>query len=654
MNIPLILSRWNWSWGFGLFIALPALALALLGLRAVRAERIEREQQLREQQVQIARLIEAAISTRINSLPTELKHRTQNATPDETLTGIYGFSLDQNKTLTFPDQRIYFGEQTSTAWPLNVENLLEQAQAAKAQGRSAEASTLYRRIIDVEPKLTAWAELNNASIKYDEGGPSAFKALAYGKLADSGATTPTGLPVALIACGHIERMPAKDQSKFSSFVEQTLESLRRGRWWLSYEERSFYDGQLRQLLEHMGTKPSEDRELRQLAAVEQIVRRASLPLGIIAASCSFERVRGEGFLISIAKESGSASQNGFALPRDRSAGLFDSVVSPLLSGQLFGVEVRDADGGSVWGKLHGAVGHTEPLRAVHGLELAFSGLNGPRWLDQKQLLWLGFIVLLVVMMIAGLAMTARVVRREVELVRIQNEFIAAVSHEFKSPIASVRLLMERITTGRVRDSETISEYYAAIDRESERLERLVNRLLEWQQIQAGCRRYSFAPTSATELVRTAIEEMRPQAEAKGIGFEVSFDDSIAEVAIDGAAMTDAVENLIDNAIKYSPASTKITVSCQTIDHHPCIEVRDQGIGIPHDELPRIFDRFYRGQRGDLSNVHGTGLGLALVKATVEGHGGEVEVSSEPGLGSCFRICLPIQNGVPIDGANSNS
>ena len=110
---------------------------------------------------------------------------------------------------------------------------------------------------------------------------------------------------------------------------------------------------------------------------------------------------------------------------------------------------------------------------------------------------------------------------------------------------------------------------------------------------------------------------------------------------DEAALTDAIENLIDNAIKYSLSGTKIAVSCASTDHHVCVEVRDQGVGIANDELPHIFDKFYRGRRGDMSNVHGTGLGLALVKATVEAHGGEVEVTSEPGLGSCFRMRLPI-------------
>ena len=644
MRLPSLLSRWNWSWGFGLFIALPALALALLGLRAVRAERIEREQQLREQQAQLARLIDAAISNRMASLEVELSQReTQNAdAPKETLSGFYVFSLDRNNLLKFSNQRVYFGEQSTPEWPASVENLIEQAQAANAQGRNGEALARYRRIVEVEPKLSAWAKLSIASFNYTAGNAGAMNELANSELANSEATTPTGLPVALIACAYVERMPPPEQARLASFVEHTFESLRRGRWWLSYDERSFYDGQLRGMLERLGGKqPSEDRELKQLAAVEQIVRH-SLPPTAKETSRSFERAQGEGFLLSWSNaEDTSTLGYGVAFPQDRFASLFDSVLSPLLSGQPFSLEIRDAQGQAVWAKLQASSTHNQPLRGVRGLELAFSGLSGSRWLDQKQLLWFGFILLLVVTMIAGLAMTARVVRREVELGRIQNEFIAAVSHEFKSPIASIRLLMERITTGRLRTPESTGEYYAAISREAERLERLVNRLLEWQQIQAGRKRYSFSLASLTAVATTAVDEMRSQAEAKGITLETKIEERLPQLNTDEAALTDAIENLIDNAIKYSLSGTKIAVSCAATDHHVCVEVRDQGVGIANDELPHIFDKFYRGRRGDMSNVHGTGLGLALVKAMVEAHGGEVDVRSEPGVGSCFSLRLPI-------------
>lgn len=178
MQIPRLPLRWNWSWRFGLFIALPALVLALLGLRAVRAERIEREQQLREQQVQITRLIDVAVSNRMVSLEAELRpSETQNAEASE---NVFVFSLDRNNLLKFPKRRVYFGEQSTLEWPANVENLIEQAQAAKAQSRRADALAYYRRISEVEPKLRAWAELNISAVNYDAGEAGAFNQLAKG------------------------------------------------------------------------------------------------------------------------------------------------------------------------------------------------------------------------------------------------------------------------------------------------------------------------------------------------------------------------------------------------------------------------------------------------------------------------------------------
>jgi signal transduction histidine kinase len=657
MRIPRVSLKWNWSWGFGLFIALPALALALLGLRAVRADRIERQQQLREQQTQVARLIDAAISNRLGALVVELRQvGSRNADANnENSSGAYIFSLERDNVLKFSNQRVYFGEQTTAVWPASTENLIDQAQAAKAQGRNLEALNLYRRIIEVEPKLSAWAQLSIAAIKRDAGDNAAMDALSDAKLANFESTTPTGLPVALIACAYIERLPAEEQSRFALLFERTIENLRAGRWWLSYDERSFYDRQLRQMIEKIEAKRlPENGALKNLAAIEQVVRRSS-PRASNEAVPSFERAQGDSFLITwLKRESDSGTYAGFAIPQAGLASLFDSLLSPLLSSQPFSVEVRDAQGHSVWGKLQTNAAHTEQLRGVRGLELGFSGLNGAGWLDQKQLLSLGFVILLLIMMIAGLAMTARAVRREVELGRIQNDFIAAMSHEFKSPIASIRLLMERITSGRLSTTQTRAEYYAAISREAERLERLVNRLLEWQQIQAGRKRYNFSSGSLAEIATTAIAQMRPQAEAKGISIETEAGAVIPEVPLDEAAITDAIENLIDNAIKYSPPQTQVKLLIRLDDGHACLEVRDQGIGIEPDELSRIFDKFYRGRRGDLRNVHGTGLGLALVKATMEAHGGAVDVTSEPGAGSCFRLRLPINNGVSNDGTNPDS
>jgi signal transduction histidine kinase len=155
------------------------------------------------------------------------------------------------------------------------------------------------------------------------------------------------------------------------------------------------------------------------------------------------------------------------------------------------------------------------------------------------MLWLGFIVMLILTMLISLAGTIRVVRREADLARLQNDFIAGVSHEFKSPITSIRLLVEVMTGGRIASRESSLEYQAAVERELTRLERHVNRLLEAQQIQAGQRRYNFTPASLSDIAADAIAELTPHAEAKQVRIEREADPDLPQLQLDRAALTDA-------------------------------------------------------------------------------------------------------------------
>ena len=253
----------------------------------------------------------------------------------------------------------------------------------------------------------------------------------------------------------------------------------------------------------------------------------------------------------------------------------------------------------------------------------------------------GFVLLPMLMLAVGLVMTVRVIRQEVALNALQSKFIAAVSHELKSPLTGIRLLMERMAGGRLKAPEETREYYAAIARETDRLESLVSRLLESQAIQSDRRKYDFAPASLDEIAGSAIQRLRPQAEAKGIRLAAQADAGVPDLPLDKAAIGDAIENLLDNAIKYSPPDSEVSIHIHSAGNEARVEVSDQGIGIEKSDIPRIFDPFFRGRRGDMKSVKGTGLGLALVKAAAAAHGGDVEVSSAPNRGSRFTLRLPI-------------
>jgi signal transduction histidine kinase len=645
----------GWWWAFALFICVPAFALALLGLRAARVEQIERAGQWRAQQTAFARVADASLSALIDQVEDQLRSADASepgAQTDE-LSDTPMFSLDRHSLLSFSREKVYLDDSGALGnkpyaveWRLRIEQLIESAETAEAQKRTSEALVSYRKVAAAEPRLSDWARICQARVRFQSGDLGAKKEITDPTLSRSEGTTPTGLPVALIASAFAEQLDAEARADFIPLIEQTLDNLRRGRWWLSFDERQFYDGELRGLLESSGKHTTDDNRLNQLAAISRIVRQAP-PSRNDSATRSFERDEQEGFLlVRLPSRRDPDVWIGIAVAQHHLEGLLDNALLPVLSGQVGAALIRDAQGNRIWGlnytsSLHGS----EPLRGIPGWEISFGGPVSTAWTNRRIWLWYGFIALLVVMLIVGLAMTVRVVQREAELARLQNEFVAGVSHEFKSPITGIRLLMERLSSGRSTVAENQKEYRRAINSELNRLERHVDRLLEAQKVQEGRKQYSFAPASLAEIAENAVDELRSHAEAKGISLELQASADIPSIPLDKAAISGVFENLIDNAIKYSPAGTRIDVLIRRNGDRVLVDVCDQGIGIEPDDLSSIFDKFYRARRGDQQSAGGSGLGLTLVKAAVEAHGGTVEVASKPGEGSRFTISLPLDRRV---------
>jgi signal transduction histidine kinase len=251
---------------------------------------------------------------------------------------------------------------------------------------------------------------------------------------------------------------------------------------------------------------------------------------------------------------------------------------------------------------------------------------------------------LLLVVAAGIVATHRLVRRETEMARLKADFVANVSHDLKTPLSVIRMFGETLEMGRVPDEAGRREYYRVITRESERLTRLIDNVLDFSRIESGHRAYDRVPTAIEPLVREAVDAFSHPLAQQGFKVDVRVAPDLPEVPLDAEAVGQALANLIDNAIKYSAERKALTVEARAVDGALALTVADEGIGIPREEHGRIFDKFYRVGRSDTEGRRGSGVGLALVRHVAEAHGGRVTVASRPGEGSRFTVWLPLAPG----------
>jgi signal transduction histidine kinase len=274
-----------------------------------------------------------------------------------------------------------------------------------------------------------------------------------------------------------------------------------------------------------------------------------------------------------------------------------------------------------------------------------------RWVQQSFLI-LGVLSLL---MIGGLVLTYRSVSKEMALARLKSDFVSNVSHELRTPLSLIQLYAETLELGRIKTQEKKEEYYRIIRKESERLGRLINNILDFSRIEAGRKEYELRETDIAELVRNTLDAYRYQIEKNGFEFELSIDSNIPTVHVDREAIARALVNLVNNALKYSADEKFLVVRLYRANGVVKLEVVDRGIGIARRDQSKIFEKFYRTCDPLVHNTKGSGLGLSLVRHITHAHGGQVEVESTPGKGSKFTVSLPLPvDTQPANGAASGA
>ncbi len=262
--------------------------------------------------------------------------------------------------------------------------------------------------------------------------------------------------------------------------------------------------------------------------------------------------------------------------------------------------------------------------------------------DLRTKVYLYVVLLLLVTIVAGAGLGVAALRDQARLAALKTSFVSRVSHELRTPLTSIRLYTEMLEMGRdLADGEARARSLGTIRRECERLQRLIDELLDFARVERGTKQYRLEYEEMGPLVRGIAEEFRAQAEAERCRYEVSIEPDIPELRVDRDAIRQMLLNLLSNAVKYSDSERHVVVRAFRREAQLALQVEDHGIGIDPAHLNRIFDEFYRVETPDSSQRGGVGLGLTLVRRLAEAHGGRVGVESERGRGSRFTIWLPL-------------
>ncbi len=488
-----------------------------------------------------------------------------------------------------------------------------------------------------------------------------------------------GIPLGLIARMEIAALHVelKDQAKALEDFKGLYSDLISGEWILDKDSYNFYSERIRDSIsgilpqvESPEQRQSQKNAFQALVDEENAKREETESLlsfqekapsnrNLMAYRSQDSSQRKKRFALEIGTETywvclpeNEPTKNeswGFLVDKDYLAeDLLPGIMQTTVSSEGINWTIRGKDGKTI-------LASTATPAGSQTIESDFAG-NFPDWtleffqsdprifdafLTSRRGIYFYMFILIAGILVFGLILTIRSLTREMELSRMKSDFVSTVSHEFKSPLTSIRQIAEMLHAGRVPSEERRQKYYDVLLEQSERLSLLTENVLSFAKMEEGKREFVFARVDVSKLLNDIVSTTQDRLGNEGIRIETEIEKSLPPVMADGAAMTQALNNLIDNAVKYSGSSEKIVVRAFHDERGVMVQVIDFGIGIQKEERDKIFDRFYRGGDELTRTVKGSGLGLTLVKQIVAAHKGSIQVESEPGKGSVFTMKLPL-------------
>ena len=254
-----------------------------------------------------------------------------------------------------------------------------------------------------------------------------------------------------------------------------------------------------------------------------------------------------------------------------------------------------------------------------------------------------FLIMIAVWLITGLIFTVYTLNAEIKLSRMKTRFISNVSHEFKSPVTSIRHMSELLKLKRVRTEEKKDEFYDSMIDQCDHLTYLIGNILDFSRIEEEMKKFHFESVNLFDLIENIVAIYRNRLSESGLTVSFTKENTIPEIIADKDAIRQVASNLLDNACKYAAAGKRIDVNLTSDSSEVCLEIKDYGSGIPKSEQEKIFERFYRIDDSKNVGIKGSGIGLTLVRKIIESHHGRVELKSKMGEGSSFFVFIPLNN-----------
>ncbi len=660
-------------WLLASAVLLPGIVLAWFGLRSLQHERVVAGEEARLRLDAVARQGASTlerelrrwreVTSELAAAPTaaDLGRAFDRVAGGAAVTGPILVGLDGSGLRVIPRERLLYDLAESDSADVRAPRLPEGFAAAEAMELRdeayPEAIRAYEGLLSHAPREALPTILHRLARTCAKAGRADEALLTFGRLEELTDGRVGSLPAPLVAthsrCTLLSRRGATGPALVCT--AGLYDGLLSGRWLLEKARFEYYAAEARAWLDAESVAPVEharllDLEARKRTLTGEVADEIEVWRSANAGPAAGHRAREDGGRVWLAfwQVGPTGVRVLLVLPSDY---LRTSVWPQTFAGLAEDVDLMlVAPAGSV--AYRTTTGSPpEPTTGIEGAGTLRDGdlvwrfharaqLSGrfAASLATRQRLYLATLILMVVSLVIGSALTARTVRREIQVARMKSQFVSAVSHEFRTPLTSIRQLAELLDRG-VPSDERSRQYFKVILHESERLSRLVEHVLDFARMEDGRKEYRFERIDTAPWLAEVIREAERSAAAGGKRIEANLGKGLPPISADRQALASAIHNLLDNAGKYSPDCDTVWIEAGTDSAALVVRVRDLGVGIAPEDRPHVFDRFYRGSQA-AATTKGTGLGLSLVKHIVDAHGGTVALDSVPGEGTTVTLRVP--------------